>query len=237
MEDMARFLEICSYAAQQARNDPVFQRAAQDCSVVVQQVAKSSLAQGLQHDVFASVKRAARPPMMQDAPCEFSRVAEHVAQMPQWCRTWWKIYQQLQKDREAPSGVAGRGKYFVRANGHDVKMPALASSDEASYDVFSTEDVTIEPGASADINLGFTLVPAQGSMPVHYPQVFARSGSQAKKGIFVHPNILDDISHGDLHVKLLNLGTSSMHIRTDERIAEIVFQLYKPTVSFELMEK
>jgi dUTP pyrophosphatase len=105
-------------------------------------------------------------------------------------------------------------------HGHDLPLPAYATSGAAGMDVVSAEDLIIEPGQRYAVSTGFALAIPEG----YEVQVRPRSGLALKHGITClnTPGTVDSDYRGELKVILANLGDQNFTISRGERIAQLV---------------
>lgn len=83
------------------------------------------------------------------------------------------------------------------------------------------EDVTIEPGRRALIDLGFAM-----DVPVgHVALIVPRSGLAAKFGVTVlnSPGVIDPGYHGRVKACLVNLGDEPFVVHQGDRVAQALF--------------
>jgi dUTP pyrophosphatase len=99
--------------------------------------------------------------------------------------------------------------------------PTRAHDDDAAYDLYASEALTIAPGERADVGTGLALaIP-----PAHAGLVLPRSGLAARHGIALvnAPGLIDPGYRGELRVLLLNTdGHEPFEIALGERIAQLL---------------
>jgi dUTP pyrophosphatase len=109
-------------------------------------------------------------------------------------------------------------------HGAGLPLPAYQSAGAAGLDLMAAvpadAPVTIAPGGRAQIPTGIAIAlpkTAEG-------QVRPRSGLAARHGITVlnSPGTVDSDYRGEIHVILVNLGSSSFPIERGQRIAQLV---------------
>jgi dUTP pyrophosphatase len=93
-------------------------------------------------------------------------------------------------------------------------------------DLFSAEDVTLEPGSPAAIPTGLALELPSG----FEAQVRPRSGLALQHAITLpnSPATIDPGYRGEIKVILLNLGRRPYLVRRGDRIAQLVVTRYEP---------
>lgn len=104
------------------------------------------------------------------------------------------------------------------------KTPHKAHMSDAAFDLFSDEEVEIEPGQNRLVGTGIALDMSVG-LTSHYATVMSRSGLASKNQIFVlnSPGLIDNGYRGEIKVILQNLGRDSYRVERGERIAQIMF--------------
>lgn len=104
------------------------------------------------------------------------------------------------------------------------KMPMQATTGAAGYDLYSSEDVTLEVGKIRLVSSGLRL---HHMTPGYALFICSRSG-WASKGVFCMnaPGIVDSDFTGDMKIILGNFGEDIHTIVKGERVAQLVpFQL------------
>jgi len=105
-------------------------------------------------------------------------------------------------------------------------LPAFATTSSAGMDLraFLVSDIVIAPGDRALIPTGLHM-----ALPVGYEaQVRPRSGLAYKHGVTVlnSPGTIDADYRGDVGVILINHGDSDFHVKSGDRIAQLVVAQY-----------
>ena len=111
------------------------------------------------------------------------------------------------------------------------EIPYQGSFVAAGYDVKSVVDMSIAPGHTELVPLGFA-----ADMPDHvHGQMKTRSG-MAAKGMVVLAGVIDSDYRGEWRVILHNAGATTYDIAAGDRVAQIVFT---PTIkaSFHTVEE
>ena len=112
--------------------------------------------------------------------------------------------------------------------------PTKADPDSAGYDLYATEDVTIQGGCSQKIDTDIAMAIPSG----HVGYIFARSGLACKKGI--RPancvGVIDSSYRGNIGVVLYNDSNQNYDIKKGDRIAQLVIMEYPETSLFEVKE-
>lgn len=102
----------------------------------------------------------------------------------------------------------------------DAIMPKYMSNGSSGADIYSNEDVIINPGEIKLVSTGFQL-----SIPEGYEgQVRPRSGLALKNGVTVlnAPGTIDSDYRGEVKVILINLGKEEFRINKGDRIAQLI---------------
>jgi dUTP pyrophosphatase len=106
------------------------------------------------------------------------------------------------------------------------EMPAFATASSAGMDLraFLVSDIVIAPGERALVPTGLHM-----ALPPGYEaQVRPRSGLAYKYGVTVlnSPGTIDADYRGDVGVILINHGDSDFHVKSGDRIAQLVVAQY-----------
>lgn len=115
----------------------------------------------------------------------------------------------------------------------DAKIPTTAYMTEqgeqtsAGWDLYSTADVVIPARGSAMVPNDIHIEVPEG----YYFDFNTRSGHGIKKGLRVHPGIVDHGYTGELAVKMFNLSDQDVVIEKGEKYVQIIFHKVNP-VSF-----
>lgn len=112
------------------------------------------------------------------------------------------------------------------------KLPTKAHERDSCYDLYSGEDVTVEPNGRVmvDLGLGVILLPHTDMF------ILPRSGNAASKGITVlnSPGMIDSNYLGrPLKVIVQNHSDKPVEIKKGDRIAQARFQLRGMDVRFK----
>ena len=104
----------------------------------------------------------------------------------------------------------------------DFKMPTKATSGSSGFDIYSIEDVLINPGEMKSISTGMRIQLPQA----HEAQIRSRSGLAFKHCISVvnQPGTIDQDFVGEVKIGLINHGKVFYAIKKGDRIAQMVIQ-------------
>lgn len=116
----------------------------------------------------------------------------------------------------------------------DAVIPQYKTAGSAGADMYSVEDVDIEPGEVRAVRLGFAVAIPQG----YEIQVRPRSGLALEHNITVmnSPGTVDSDYRGEMKVILANLGDIDFLVRKGDRIAQCVIAAV-PTARFCEVDK
>jgi len=113
------------------------------------------------------------------------------------------------------------------------QIPTRANESDAGWDIYSDEDVIINPNTQKLISTGISVEIPAGTVGLIWP----RSGLAVKHGVDVFAGVVDSGYRGEVKVCLFNAGsvwtTPRVSIAKGDRIAQILFQ---PVPSFHLQE-
>ena len=104
-------------------------------------------------------------------------------------------------------------------------LPTQAHPGDAGSDLYSIEDLVLEPGTRAKVATGVAVAIPDG----HAGLVLPRSGLAHKHGITLTntPGLIDSGYRGELQVLMLNTDRSEpFEIRAGDRIAQLVIVAY-----------
>lgn len=108
---------------------------------------------------------------------------------------------------------------FVLAEG--AKIPEKKHPEDAGYDIYANENVSLSPGERVAVSTGIKVQPDPG----WYIQIVPRSGMAFKSGITVlnSPGTIDSNYKADVKVILVNHGNEVYNICQGDRIAQLIF--------------
>ena len=99
------------------------------------------------------------------------------------------------------------------------ELPTKATSDDAGWDLYSSEDVTIPKGATVLIGTGISM-----AIPRGYAGLIWDRSSMGVKGIHRHAGVVDSGYRGHVKVCLHNSSEEFYHIKRGDRIAQMIIQ-------------
>lgn len=102
----------------------------------------------------------------------------------------------------------------------DAKLPFKATEFSAGYDLFSNEDIIIEPSERALI-----CTDLQISIPNdHYGRIAPRSSLAVKYSIDIGAGVIDSDYTGHLKILLINNGKEAFIVNKHHRIAQLIIE-------------
>ena len=120
------------------------------------------------------------------------------------------------------SDVVSTSLAVVRLD-RDLPLPSRAHDGDAGVDLFSAQDVELEPGARALVPTGVAVAIPLGMVGLIHP----RSGLAARVGLSIvnSPGTIDAGYRGEIKVSLINLDPAvPISIARGDRIAQLVVQ-------------
>jgi dUTP pyrophosphatase len=119
----------------------------------------------------------------------------------------------------------------VKKLNKNATIPHYAHPGDAGLDLFSTEQKTMEPGATCLVKTGISLELPTGTEG----QVRPRSGLALKHSVTVlnSPGTIDEGYRGEVGVILINHGKTAFEIKPGMKIAQL---LVKPVLTVTVTE-
>ena len=102
----------------------------------------------------------------------------------------------------------------------DATLPTRASPGSVGYDLYSLNDLVIQPNSRDIVSTGVCATIPYGC----YGRIAPRSGLTVKYGIHVGAGVIDPDYTGELKVCLFNLGSVPFEIKQGERIAQLILE-------------
>lgn len=98
------------------------------------------------------------------------------------------------------------------------RTPTYGTSGAAGFDLYSNEEITINPSQWAMVHTGVFVQLPKG----HEMQIRSRSGMAARQGLIVHQGVgtIDEDYRGEIIVMLRNVGMDARTVRVGDRIAQ-----------------
>ena len=110
----------------------------------------------------------------------------------------------------------------------DAQMPTYGSEGAAGLDLYTIEDVTLQPNERKLIKTGVSLEIPEG----HFCYVMGRSGNTIKKGLHVALGLVDEDYRGEIGVMAFNQSNEPIEFKNGDRVAQMVILPY-PKVTFK----
>lgn len=119
----------------------------------------------------------------------------------------------------------------IKKLSEDAIIPFYAHPGDAGLDLFSVEEVTIEPGKRKLVATGISIELPKNTEA----QVRPRSGLALKYGVTVlnSPGTIDEGYRGEIKVILINHGEEAFKINRGDKIAQMVIM---PVLTVEIKE-
>ena len=113
-------------------------------------------------------------------------------------------------------------------------LPKYAHEEDAGMDIFSNEDIILEPRAWALVKTGFCMELPKG----YEAQVRSKSGLSLKSGIIVlnSPGTVDENYRGEVGVIVMNVSSVPYHIEKYQKIAQMVINKVEHLKCVEVKE-
>jgi len=125
-------------------------------------------------------------------------------------------------------------KVLLKRLKEDAKIPCYAHEGDAGLDLFSAEEVTIEPGERKLIGTGFNIAVEKG----YEAQVRPKSGLAINYGIGVlnSPGTIDASYRGEIKVIVINHSKEPFTIGKGTKIAQMVLTKIEKAEIVEVKE-
>lgn len=102
----------------------------------------------------------------------------------------------------------------------EAKLPSRATAGDAGLDLYSIEEIAIQPGDRLVVKTGVAM-----EIPFGYAGlVWDKSGLAAKKGIKTMGGVIDAGYRGEIQVVLANFGSEPHMIAVGDKVAQILIQ-------------
>jgi len=126
-----------------------------------------------------------------------------------------------------------KAKVKIWRDGSLAKIPTYKTEGSAGADLYSTMEITIEPGQIVLVKTGIYV-----ELPIGIEmQIRARSGLAVKHGLTMVNGVgtLDSDYRGEVGVPLINLSQEPYTIKVGERVAQMILAKYE-TADFDEVE-
>ena len=103
---------------------------------------------------------------------------------------------------------------------HDsAKNPTKGHIDDAGWDLYSSEAVSIPAGATVLVSTGVAM-----AIPKSYVGIIWDRSSMGVKGVHRHAGVIDSGYRGEVKVCLHNTTKETYHVERGDRIAQLLIQ-------------
>ncbi|MFA9262737.1 MAG: dUTP diphosphatase [Undibacterium sp.] len=99
-------------------------------------------------------------------------------------------------------------------------VPAFAHPGDAGMDLYSVEDIVIQPGERRSVPTGIAIALPDGYVSL----VWDKSGVSHKFGVKTLGGVLDSGYRGEYLIGLVNLGQADFEIKKGQKIAQLLIQ-------------
>ena len=99
-------------------------------------------------------------------------------------------------------------------------LPTRGSSQAAGLDIFSIQEVIIEPRQRSLLRTGLAVAIPEG----YYGRIAPRSGLATKKGLDVLAGVIDSDYRGELRCLLYNAGDEAIHLPAQSKICQLIIE-------------
>ena len=113
----------------------------------------------------------------------------------------------------------------------EAKVPTIAYGDDAGYDLYSAETITILPSTCEGVNCKFMVDIPQG----YFAKIYSRSGLIKRKSVVAEGGVIDSGYRSHIFVFLFNHGKAAFNVKPGDKIAQFVF-MKKETVEFVIID-
>jgi dUTP pyrophosphatase len=100
------------------------------------------------------------------------------------------------------------------------RLPTRGSQQAAGLDLYSIEEVVLQPGARAAVRTGLSIAIPRG----FYGRVAPRSGLAVNYGLDVLAGVIDSDYRGEIVCALVNHGQKSLTLEAGQRMAQLIIQ-------------
>jgi dUTP pyrophosphatase len=99
-------------------------------------------------------------------------------------------------------------------------VPNYAHSDDAGFDLFSVENIEIQPMSRVQVPTGIAM-----EIPVgHVGLIWDKSGLSHKNGLKTLGGVIDSGYRGEVKVGLINLSTETYLLEKGHKVAQMIIQ-------------
>lgn len=114
----------------------------------------------------------------------------------------------------------------------DAIIPNIAHEGDAGFDLYTIDDVIVEPGQRAQVPVGLAF-----EIPLGYVGlIWDKSGLSHKGGIKTLGGVLDSGYRGELKVGIINLSSEKYIFEKGHKIAQMLIQKVESPIFEEVLE-
>lgn len=99
----------------------------------------------------------------------------------------------------------------------DAKLPTKHYFDDAGFDLYSVEVANVPASGSAVVDIGVAI-----GIPAGYYGQLATRSSFGKRGLYIHPGVVDAGYTGTISVLVRNLTTEDYKILKGDKVAQLL---------------
>jgi dUTP pyrophosphatase len=99
-------------------------------------------------------------------------------------------------------------------------LPTRGSSEAAGLDMFSIEDVVVEPKQRSLVRTGLAVAIPEG----YYGRIAPRSGLATQKGLDVLAGVIDSDYRGEVRCLLFNTGDEVINLPAQSKICQLLIE-------------
>lgn len=111
----------------------------------------------------------------------------------------------------------------------DATLPTYAHPGDAGMDVYSNEEVTLQPRERKAVSTGISMAVPEGYVAL----VWEKSGRALKEGLSTMAGVVDAGYRGEVMIVVLNVSETPIQISRGQKLAQILIQ---PVVSGTIQE-
>lgn len=110
-----------------------------------------------------------------------------------------------------------------------VKIPSKSHELDCGLDMYLLDDVTFHPFQTLCLDSGLSM-----DIPEGFAGVLVPRSSIAKKGIIIHPAIIDPGYKGEVHIIATNCSHNLYSFKAGDRLCSLVcYSILNPTINPE----
>jgi dUTP pyrophosphatase len=114
----------------------------------------------------------------------------------------------------------------------DAKLPTFAHATDAGMDVYTVENITIEPGQHKEVHTGIALAVPTGYVAL----VWDKGGVANKRHLKTVGGVFDSEYRGEYLIGLYNFGTVAQSFAVGDKITQLLIQKVEHPLLVEVDE-